>query len=201
MKQVATPMIQKPIEQAAIPKKNASKQNACSHPKKPFLRSLTAILRDYPEPKFRQVHGDVPAPRGQLRKSPQWPRRHDVAQWHERNMGRLLRRWHRRRVNENITVDDIKPIYRTNYLDRCRCQDLLSGVDWAVFESEPDSSKALLSAVGACEDGTVGPQTPLAATNSQPHKSIKRIAVHRDNYYRSLGHFDKFGKGVIPRND
>ena len=34
----------------------------------------------------------------------------------------------------NITVDDIKPIYRTNYWERCRCQDLPSGVDWAVFD-------------------------------------------------------------------
>ena len=30
---------------------------------------------------------------------------------------------------KNITVDDIKPIYRTNYWERCRCQDLPSGVD------------------------------------------------------------------------
>ena len=31
----------------------------------------------------------------------------------------------------NITVDDIKPIYRTNYWDRCRCGDLPSRIDWA----------------------------------------------------------------------
>ena len=30
---------------------------------------------------------------------------------------------------KKITVDDIKPIYRTNYWERCRCQDLPSGVD------------------------------------------------------------------------
>ena len=30
---------------------------------------------------------------------------------------------------KNITIDDIKPIYRTNYWERCRCQDLPSGVD------------------------------------------------------------------------
>ena len=33
-----------------------------------------------------------------------------------------------------ITVDDIKPIYRTMFWDRCRCGDLLSGFDWAVFD-------------------------------------------------------------------
>jgi lysozyme family protein len=34
----------------------------------------------------------------------------------------------------NITVDDVKPLYKTNYWDRCRCGDLPSGVDWAVFD-------------------------------------------------------------------
>ena len=101
---------------------------------------------------------------------------------------------------KNITVDDIKPIYRTNYWERCRCQDLPSGVDWAVFEWALNSgpgrvAKALQRAVGAYEDGAVGPQTLMAINALQPHEIINRIAVHRDSYYRSLGHFDKFGRG------
>ena len=35
----------------------------------------------------------------------------------------------------NLTVDDITPIYRRNYWERCRCQDLPSGVDWAVYDA------------------------------------------------------------------
>ena len=34
----------------------------------------------------------------------------------------------------DITVDDVKPLYKANYWDRCRCGDLPSGVDWAVFD-------------------------------------------------------------------
>ena len=73
----------------------------------------------------------------------------------------------------DITVDDIKPIYRTNYWDRCRCGDLPSGVDWAVFDWALNSgpgkaAKALQRAVGAYEDGAVGPQTLMAVTASQP---------------------------------
>ena len=106
----------------------------------------------------------------------------------------------------NITVEDIKPIYRTNYWDRCRCQDLPSGVDWAVFDWAVNSgpgraAKALQKAVGAFEDGVVGPQTLMAVNASQPSEIVNRMAVYRDCYYRSLGHFDKFGKGWLRRND
>ena len=106
----------------------------------------------------------------------------------------------------NLTVQDVMPIYRTNYWERCRCQDLPPGVDWAVFDwavnSGPGRSvKALQRAVGAFEDGIIGAQTLMAVTASQPHEIINRIAVHRDSYYRELKHFDTFGRGWIRRND
>ena len=106
----------------------------------------------------------------------------------------------------NLTVQDVMPISRTNYWERCRCQDLPSGVDWAVFDwavnSGPGRSvKALQRAVGAFEDGIIGAQTLMAVTASQPHEIINRIAVHRDSYYRELKHFDTFGRGWIRRND
>ena len=106
----------------------------------------------------------------------------------------------------NLTVQDVMPIHRTSYWERCRCQDLPSGVDRAVFDwavnSGPGRSvKALQRAVGAFEDGIIGAQTLMAVTASQPHEIINRIAVHRDSYYRELKHFDTFGRGWIRRND
>jgi lysozyme family protein len=100
----------------------------------------------------------------------------------------------------NLTVEDVMPIYRTNYCERCRCQDLPSGVDWAVFDWAVNSgpgraAKALQRAVGAFEDGAIGPQTLMAVQASQPEEIINRMAVHRDSYYRSLSTFDKFGRG------
>ena len=58
----------------------------------------------------------------------------------------------------NLTVEDVMPIYKTNYWERCRCQDLPSGVDWAVFDWAVNSGpgraiKALQRAVGTFEDG------------------------------------------------
>ena len=83
---------------------------------------------------------------------------------------------------KNITVDDIKPIYRINFWERCRYQDLPSGVDWAVNSGPGRAAKALQRAVGAYEDGAVGPQTLMAVTASQPHEIINRIAAHLDSY-------------------
>ena len=106
----------------------------------------------------------------------------------------------------NITVDDIKPIYKTNYWDRCRCGDPASGVDWAVFDWAVNSgpgraAKALQRAVGAFEDGAVGPQTLMAVTASQPHEIINRIAVHRDSYYRITRTLRQVRERWMGRND
>ena len=37
------------------------------------------------------------------------------------------------RVMRNLTVEDVMSIYKTNYVERCRFQDLPLGVDCAVF--------------------------------------------------------------------
>ena len=63
------------------------------------------------------------------------------------------------------------------------------------------AAKVLQRAVGAYEDGAVGPETLMAVTASQTHEIINRIAVHRDIYYRELKHFDTFGRGWIRRKD
>ena len=106
----------------------------------------------------------------------------------------------------NLTVEDVMPIYRTNYGERCRCQDLPSGVDWAVFDWAVNSGpgraiKALQRAVGAFEDGAIGPHTMMCVKDEEPAQIINRMAVHRDSFYRSLSTFDKFGRGWIRRND
>ena len=37
-------------------------------------------------------------------------------------------------VMKALSKGDVEPIYRRNYWNRCRCQDLASGLDWAVFD-------------------------------------------------------------------
>ena len=106
----------------------------------------------------------------------------------------------------NLQKSDVEPIYRSNYWNRCRCQDLPSGVDWAVFDFAVNAgtgraAKALQQAVEAEQDGSIGPLTLMKVKDHEVVNIINRIAIYREQFYRSLSNFDTFGKGWIRRND
>ena len=106
----------------------------------------------------------------------------------------------------NLTKDDVTPIYRRNYWERCRCGDLPSGVDWAVMDFAVNSgtgrgAKALQQAVEAEQDGSIGPLTLMKVKDHEVVNIINRIAIYREQFYRSLSNFDTFGRGWIRRND
>ena len=107
---------------------------------------------------------------------------------------------------QSLTVDDVTPIYRRNYWERCRCQDLPSGVDWAVMDACVNhgtgrAAKFLQRAVMVNQDGSIGPLTLMAVSELDPIEIINRMAVYRDTFYRSLSTFETFGRGWIRRND
>ena len=106
----------------------------------------------------------------------------------------------------NLKKSDVEPIYRSNYWNRCRCQDLPSGVDWAVFDFAVNAgtgraAKALQQAVEAEQDGSIGPLTLMKVKDHEVVNIINRIAIYREQFYRSLSNFDTFGKGWMRRND
>ena len=105
-----------------------------------------------------------------------------------------------------LTKTDVEPIYRRNYWDRCRCPDLPTGVDWAVFDFAVNAgtgraAKALQQAVEATQDGSIGPMTLIKVKQEPVENIINRIAIYREQFYRSLKTFDTFGKGWLRRND
>ena len=105
-----------------------------------------------------------------------------------------------------LTKADVTPIYRKNYWDRCKCHDLPSGIDWAVFDFAVNAgtgraAKTLQRAVGAEEDGSIGPLTLMLVKKHESTNVINRMAVYREDFYRSLSNFDHFGKGWLRRND
>ena len=105
-----------------------------------------------------------------------------------------------------LTKADVTPIYRRNYWDRCKCPDLPSGVDWAVFDFAVNAgtgraAKTLQKAVGVTEDGSIGPMTLMAVKKHESTNVINRMAIYREDFYRSLSNFDHFGKGWLRRND
>jgi lysozyme family protein len=55
--------------------------------------------------------------------------------------------------------------------------------------------------VGATEDVSTGPQTLMLVKQHEVANVINRIAVYREEFYRSLSNFDVFGRGWLRRND
>jgi len=107
---------------------------------------------------------------------------------------------------EGLTHDDVYPIYKENYWDRVRADDLPSGVDWAVFDWGVNSgtsraAKALQRIVGVEQDGGIGPMTLQAVASIEPVDIVDQMHYMREGFYRSLSTFDTFGRGWLRRND
>ena len=107
---------------------------------------------------------------------------------------------------EGLTHDDVYPLYKENYWDRVRGDDLPSGVDWAVFDWGVNSgtsraAKALQRVVGVEQDGGIGPMTLQAVSSGESAGIIDQLHYMREGFYRSLSTFDTFGRGWLRRND
>ena len=105
-----------------------------------------------------------------------------------------------------LTEEDVKPVYKKLYWDRCWADELPSGVDWAVFDWAVNSgpsraAKALQRAVNSKPDGAIGPKTLEAVEAADPRDIIEQLAEERELFYRALSTFDTFGKGWLRRND
>lgn len=109
-----------------------------------------------------------------------------------------------------LTVADVAPVYRKNYWDACRCDDLhpalaLCVFDFAVNAGPGRAVRYLQSTVGAPQDGKIGPMTIAAAdqliTDNGAAFVVKRYCDNRRAYYRQLSTFATFGKGWLRRVD
>lgn len=104
-----------------------------------------------------------------------------------------------------LTPADVAPIYRKNYWDKVRGDDLPSGVDWCAFDWAVNSgskrpAKAIQKAVGAKQDGAIGPMTLQAVANEEPDKIIEAVYHTRQRFYERLSTFETFGRGWTRRN-
>ena len=107
---------------------------------------------------------------------------------------------------ENLTPEDVAPLYKTNYWDKCRCDDLPSGLDyvafdWAVNSGVSRSSKGIQKSCGAEPDGIIGLKTLELAKEQNTTFMIENFQIIRQEFYERLDHFDTFGKGWTRRNN
>ena len=107
-----------------------------------------------------------------------------------------------------VTVEDVQKlareeaceIYRSNYWNVMRCDDLPKGVDLSVFDFGVNAGSAaavrlLQKVAGAEQDGSVGPLTLRAVRSSEPRTLIEALTSARLDFYRGLATYETFGKG------
>ena len=104
-----------------------------------------------------------------------------------------------------LTPTIVGPLYKVNYWDKARCDDLPSGLDWAVFDWGVNSGmsrpvKALQRIVGVTADGGVGAYTLRAIGNNDTKALVEKLYDARQAFYEGLSTFATFGKGWTRRN-
>jgi lysozyme family protein len=105
----------------------------------------------------------------------------------------------------DLTPEDVAPIYKKNYWDRVKGDSLPSGLDWACFDWAVNSgsgrpAKAVQRAVGATQDGAIGPATIGLIMEKDPKFIIEYVHDVRQDFYKSLKTFETFGRGWTRRN-
>src|SRR5262245_43653026 len=96
--------------------------------------------------------------------------------------------------------DQVAAIYRQNYWNALRCDDLPAGVDYAVFDYGVNSgigraAKVLQRLVATAVDGEVGPDTVAAARRANAAALIEAICDERLAFLQGLRTWPTFGKG------
>jgi len=104
----------------------------------------------------------------------------------------------------NISDADLRTIYRRNYWDKVRGDDLPTGLDLVAFDGAVNSGPSrgarwLQHGVGALPDGKIGPETVRAATITNAAQAVGRACDARLSFLRSLKTWATCGKGWSSR--
>jgi lysozyme family protein len=100
----------------------------------------------------------------------------------------------------NISDGELEKIYGSGYWHKCFCNDLPSGIDYAVFDAAVNSgpvrsAKWLQASVGAGQDGHVGSETLAHVRDHDSIEIIDDICDLRLDFLRALSTWSDFGKG------
>ena len=129
----------------------------------------------------------------------------------ETNLGvtkRVYEEWGGTKDMKDLTVEDVSPIYKKNYWDRVKGDELPSGLDLCVFDFGVNAgtrraAKYLQSLVGTTVDGGIGPNSLRAINEHIDRWSVERTIddyqANRQKYYEKLKTFETFGRGWTRR--
>ena len=130
----------------------------------------------------------------------------------ETNLGvtkRVYEEWGGTKNMRDLTVEDVAPIYKKNYWDRVKADQIPEGLnlcvfDWAVNSGTGRAAKKLHGLIGTSVDGGIGPNTlralKLYCETEGVEAAISEYTKIRQEFYESLSTFDTFGRGWTRRN-
>jgi len=129
----------------------------------------------------------------------------------ETNLGvtkRVYEEWGGTKDMKDLTVEDVSPIYKKNYWDRIKGDELPSGLDLCVFDFGVNAgtgraAKYLQRLVDTTVDGGIGPNSLRAVDEHVSRWSIEQTIddyqAERQKYYEKLKTFETFGRGWTRR--
>lgn len=105
---------------------------------------------------------------------------------------------------KNLTLDRAKQLYKRDFWDKAKCDQLPDGLRFHVFDVSVNSGvsrgvKTLQQALGVNDDGIIGNQTINAAKSQNAHEILIKFYSFRIAFYTSLSTFSTFGKGWMNR--
>ena len=130
----------------------------------------------------------------------------------ETNLGvtkRVYEEWGGTKNMRDLTVEDVAPIYKKNYWDRVKADQIPEGLnlcvfDWAVNSGTGRAAKKLQGMIGTVVDGGIGPNTlralKLYCDTEGIESAISDYTKIRQEFYEGLSTFDTFGRGWTRRN-
>jgi len=99
-----------------------------------------------------------------------------------------------------LTPELVKPLYKKNYWDKIKGDQLPIGLDYAAYDLAVNSgtgrsAKYLQRIAGVPDDGVIGPKSVEAIQACDPDQAVEDICSMRLNFLKKLPTWDTFGKG------
>ena len=127
------------------------------------------------------------------------------------NLGVTQRVWEQyvgHKVDEaemrSLTKEMVSPLYRKEYWDAVRGDQLPSGADYLAFDFAVNAGsfrcvKTIQRALNITADGVIGPVTVKAIQDTNAEDFINNFSAAKESFYRGLTNFPTFGKGWLNR--
>ena len=103
-----------------------------------------------------------------------------------------------------LTPDDVAPLYKRNYWDRDKCDQLPAGIDYIVFDCGVNSGtsepiKLIQRALNLPVDGVIGPNTLAAIQQRDLEELLEQFSEEHLQYLQSLKVWSTFANGFQRR--